>query len=454
MTSRSARWHAWSCRARSALSRRPELKAIAGNSAWLLLDKVVRLALSLTVGALLARHLGPDQFGLFSYAITWVMFGLGLANLGVDAILVRDLARVPQEAPGLLGSAFVARLAAGGLCWLLAVALLYLLRPDDTRTLQLVAILGAGLVLQSAETVDVWFQSQSQNRRTVRAKLLVYVLTNALRVAMIAADAPLWVFAMANVLDALLLAVLLALAYRGFPAQQPWQASLKRARLLVTESWPFMISGLAVLIYMRVDQIMVRELLDTHALGQYAAVTTLSQVWNVIPVTLCAALAPFLARRREQGEHAYLEALFQVFRVFAALGLLAVLLTVLLADVLVGWLYGAAYLPAVPALRVHVISNLFIFLGVAQGLWLINEGMGRVTLYRTALGAMVSVAGNLCLVPAWGLVGAALSTSCAMAVAGVLSNAIWAPSILRLQALACLPWVSAHAALSDDRALP
>lgn len=449
LTSRLVRWQVWSDRARLALARRPQLQAVLGNSAWLLLDKAVRLLLSLTVGALLARHLGPEQFGVFSYAVTFVMFWLGLANLGADGILVRDLARSPGAAPVLLGSALLARLLAGGLCWLAAVATLFVMRPDDGHTLVLVAILGAGLVLQGAETVDVWFQSQSQNRRTVRAKLLVYVLTNALRLAMIAANAPLWCFALANVLDALLLALLLTQAYRRFPAQQAWNASIRHARALVAESWPFMLSGLAVLVYMRIDQIMIRELLDTRALGQYAAATALSQVWNVIPVTLCAALAPFLARRREQGEQAYLNALFRVFRAFAALGLLAVLVTVALADVLVGWLYGAAYAPAVPALRVHVASNFFIFLGVAQGLWLVNEGMGRVTLYRTALGAVVSVVGNWLLIPVWGLVGAALSTTAAMAVAGVLSNAFWAPTILRLQWLACLPWISAQQALSD-----
>jgi len=421
------------------LAARSGAASFAKNAGWLILDKVVRMGLALTIGAWVARYLGPSRFGELAYAVTLIALCQGLANLGADGLIVRDLARNPQKAATILGTAFRLRLMVGGLCWAGATALVYLLRPQDPNAALLTAIIGAGLMFQSAETVDLWFQSQSRNARTVKAKLLSYMLANVLRIGMLLSGAPLWAFAVAAFIDAVLLALALSGAYRRFPVQQPWQFSGESARRLVRESAPFMISGLAALLYMRIDQLMIREMLGEQALGFYSAAVPLSQVWNVIPVTLATALAPFIARKKAENEEAYMAALFKIFRVFAGISVAVTLCTAFAAPLLIQVLYGSAYAPAGRVLAIHVFSNLFIFMGVAQGLWLINESMGRVTLYRTALGAVISVLGNWLLIPKYGVMASAFVTVLAQFVAAVASNALFAPHILKLQLLAFLP---------------
>jgi O-antigen/teichoic acid export membrane protein len=275
--------------------------------------------------------------------------------------------------------------------------------------------------------------------RTVRAKLASYALANTARVLMLLNDAPLWMFAVAALVDAVLLASALAFTYRRYPTSDRWAFDGARAARLLKESWPFMISGLAALLYMRIDQLMIREMLGEEALGLYSAGVPLSQVWNVIPVTLATALAPVMARKKLEGDGVYLSALMRIFRVFAALSLAVTVATALCAPFLVSMLYGTAYQPASQVLAVHVFSNLFIFLGVAQGLWLINEGHGRLTLIRTALGAVTSVVGNWLLIPRYGIVGAATVSVLAQFVAAVGSNALFAPQILKMQLLAFVP---------------
>jgi len=397
------------------------------------------MALALTVGAWVARHLGPSRFGELSYAVTLIALCQGLTNLGADGIIVRDLARNPQNAAVILGTAFRMRLIAGVLCWTLATVVVVLLRPQDPNAAVLIAIIGASLVFQAAETVDLWFQSQSRNVWTVKAKLISYAIANAVRIGLLLSNAPLWAFAIAALIDVVLLALALAQVYRRFPVPQPWLYSWAQGRQLLRESTPFMVGGLAALLYMRIDQLMIREMLGEQSLGFYSAAVPLSQVWAVIPVTLATALAPSIARMKAEGEEAYMAALFRVFRVFAGLSVLVTVCTALLADSIVQALYGPAFAPAGRVLALHVFSNIFIFMGVAQGLWLVNEGLGRVTLYRTGLGAVVCVLGNWALIPRFGLTGSAAVTVFAQFVATVASNAIFAPRILRLQLLSFVP---------------
>nr|WP_315234542.1 flippase [uncultured Albidiferax sp.] len=421
------------------LTKRPGASLFAANSLWLLFDKLIRLVLALTVGAWVARNLGPHAFGELAYAITFIALFQGVANLGLDGIVVRDLARNPGQAALILGTAFRLRLLAGLLCWLIAIGSIWVLRHDDNTALQMVALIGVSLVFQSADTVDLWFQCQGKNSRTVAAKLASYAIANSARIAFIVLDAPLWMYALATLLDAVLLAIALAGIYRRFPTAQRWYFNLHISKELLSQSWPFMLSGLAALLYMRIDQIMIREMLDETQLGFYSAAVSLSQIWNVIPITLATALAPYIARKKLDNEDAYMRAIFLMFRVFAALSTAIALTVALLSGVIIELMYGSRYAASAHVLTIHIFSNIFIFMGVAQGLWLINEGRGKLTLYRTALGAIVSIVGNFLLIPKVGIQGSAFITVLAQFFSVVASNAFFAPEILKLQLQAFWP---------------
>ncbi len=438
------RWLAWTSAWRERMHQyiraRPGARAVAANSSWLVAERLVRAALLLTVGAWIARVYGPSIFGQYTYSITFVALFLGLSNLGTNDLVVRDLAHSPQNAAHTLGTVFVLRLAAGLLCWALAVLSVHLLRPHDLAATRLVALVGMGLVLQATETIDLWLQSQGRNQLAVSAKLIACIAGNLIRIGMVIAQAPLWVLALSVAFDAALTSLALALAYRRAPASHSWRFDRGFASSLLRQAWPFMLSGAAVLVYMRIDQLMIREMLGDAALGLYSSAVSVSQMWYFVPVALCTALAPHIARKKlQQDEAAYMLALEQVFRLFALGSLALTVATMLLARPLVHMLYGPEYAHAAPVLAIHVWSNIFVFLGVAQGLWLVNERLGRLTLYRTLLGAGASILGNMLLIPLWGLEGAALSTVLAMLLSAVASNAVLAPNIFALQVRAFLP---------------
>lgn len=202
---------------------------------------------------------------------------------------------------------------------------------------------------------------------------------------------------------------------------------------LLSECWPFMTAVLSVVVYMRIDQIMVKEFLGERDLGIYSAALPLSQVWNVIPVVLTTSLAPYVTRRKVEGEVPYRRALSNIFRLYAACGLAVSLLAAAAAPWLISVLYGKTFERSASVLSIHVLSNVFIYLGVAQSLWIVNERLGRIGLYKNLAGGVVSVVGNWLVIPRFGIVGCAVVYVFANFVSAVGSNWLLAPEMLTMQ---------------------
>jgi O-antigen/teichoic acid export membrane protein len=394
---------------REWLEERPQIRKAIGNTGWLLFDRVLRMLIGVTVGAWVARYLGPSQFGELAYIIAFIAFFQVIAGLETDGFIVRDIARNHGDTAVILGTSLRLRIVSGIVCWLAAIALMCLLHPDDRQLCLLTVIVGAMLVFQANDTVDLWFESQSQSKRTVLAKLVSYLFSNGIRVFLLLSKAPLIAFAGVICLESAALAVALIVAYRRFPTDERWRADTAQAKKLLHLCWPFVASGVMITAYMRIDQIMLKEMLGERELGIYAAALTLVQAWNIIPATLVASLAPFVARKKHRGEAEYQDALVIIFRFFAIVAVISAGLTAVVSPWVVGLLYGDEFRLSAGVLSVLVFVIVFVFQGMAQTLWVINNNVRIANLIGTFLAALISVIANLFLIRKFGIMGAVFS---------------------------------------------
>jgi O-antigen/teichoic acid export membrane protein len=385
------------------------IQRAVGNTGWLLFDRMLRMVIGVTVGAWVARYLGPAQFGELAYIIAFIAFFQVIAGLEAGGFIVRDIARNHGNTAVILGTSLRLRIISGITCWLAAIALMYLLHPEDGRLCVMVIIVGAILVFQASDTVDLWFESQSQSKRTVLAKLASYLFSNGVKVYLLLTKAPLIVFAGVIGVESAALAVALMVAYRRFPTDDRWQADKAQAKNLLHLCWPFIVSGVMITAYMRIDQIMLREMLGERELGIYTAALTLVQAWNIIPATLVASLAPFVARKKSRCEAEYQDSLVIIFRFFAIMAIVGAGLTALAAPWVVRLLYGVEYRSSAVVLSSLVFVIVFIFQGMAQSLWVVNNSVRIANLIGTFLAALISVIANLVLIRKYGIMGAVFS---------------------------------------------
>ncbi|MDP9316965.1 MAG: flippase [Chloroflexota bacterium] len=399
---------------------------IAGNMGWLFADRVVRMVMELVVGVLLARYLGPAQLGLLTYAIAFVgLFG-AVATLGLDNIVVRDIVRNPRDADDILGTALTLRVLSAVVVYCVAVAIIVALRPGDTLVQSLVAITAFGFVVQSFDVIDFFFRSQVRSKYTVVARLIGLLLANILRVLLIWRHAPLLMFAWVALGELVFGSIGLIVAYRlSGHHLLAWRSRLQRGKQLLSESWPLILSGLAIMIYMRIDQIMVGTIRGNAEVGTYAVATRLSELWYFIPMALSTSVMPSVVAARQVSVELRDYRIQKLMSFMALVGYFVAVTVTFLANYIVGLLYGPDYAAAAAMLAILAWSGIFVCIGVIREMWMLTEGLQRYSFATTAIGALVNLVLNLVLIPPYGAAGAAVATLIAQFVAVVLATLVF-----------------------------
>lgn len=396
---------------RARLDGRHTLQAALGNTGWLFADKILRMGVGLSVGIWLARYLGPESFGQLSYAIAFVALFSAIATLGMDSIVVRELVRNPEITNEILGSCFVLKFCGGCLAFVMVLASIWFMRPTDTLTLWLVGIIALGMIFQAVDAVDYWFQSKVQSRYTVYAKNSAFLLASAAKVWLILNLADLIAFAWVGLVEIVVGAAGLLIAYKASGnAFSTIHARLPLMHDLLSKSWPLLLSGLAVTAYMRVDIVMLKELVGDQEAGIYAAATSLSEVWYFLPMVIVASLLPAIIKSRDTNPDLYISRLRRLYFFMAWLAIGVALPLSLLSSWLVGILYGPTFGEAAPVLAVHLWAGIAVFLGVASSQYLLAENLQKISFYRTLIGLVCNIALNLVLIPTQGAMGAAIAT--------------------------------------------
>jgi len=406
------------------LEGRRNLQNIIGNTGWLFADKIVRLGVGLFVGVWIARYLGPAQYGILNYAQAFVSLFAVFATLGLDGIVVRDIVRDPACREETLGSAFLLKLTGGFFTLLLTVGSVILIRPTDKLTWLLVTVSATGTIFQAFDVVDFWFQSQVQAKFTVVARNSAFLAVSLVKIMLLMRQAPLIAFAWAGLAETVLSAAGLVVAYRvhGYRLKF-WKGSLSRAKELIRESWPLVLSGLAIIIYMKIDQVMLGEMVGDEAVGLYSAAIRVSEIWYFIPIAIVSSVFPALVEAKTNGDIIYYDRIKKLFKLLVGIAYLISIPMTMLATNIISMLYGKSYLAAGFILSIHIWASVFVFIGVGQGPWNITEGYMKLSLQRTLVGAIMNVSLNMILIPVYSGIGAAIATVVSYATSAFLMNA-------------------------------
>ncbi len=379
--------------------------------------------MGLLVGVWIARYLGPEQFGLMNYALAFVALFAAVANLGLNSIVVRDLVQDPANANTSMGTSFVLSVLGGFSAFCLSLLAINYARPDDELAKVIVVLLSLLMVFKATDVVRYWFESQVQSKYVVWMENGIFLIFAAIKIGLIVAEAPLLAFIWALFAEGLLVSTGLMIVYALQGGQiRAWIARISRARNLIKDSWPLTLSGLAIMVYMRIDQIMLGQMLGDESVGIYSAAVKISEVWYFIPMVIAASVFPSIIEAKKQGEVSYYQRLQKLSDLMLLLALAGAIPMTFLSDWIIGLLFGNAYQLAGSVLAIHIWSGLFVFLGLASGKWFIIEGLQKYYFYRTISGAFVNVGLNLFMIPKFGIIGAAWATVVAQLCSNILFN--------------------------------
>jgi len=379
------------------------------NTSWLLIEKFVLMGLNFIVMIFVARYLGPIQFGLYNYSLSFVMLFAALSGLGLESVLIKEITR--SKNPGvLLGTAFGLKLLAGIVIFLFIVIVM-ILTEGDSKIRRLVMILAIGFIFESITVVDFYYQARVLSKYSVLVRISAGIITPIIRVSLILMESDLIWFAVATVANLALIAVGYLLSYHlRDKSIDAWFFSIKIARQLLEESWPLIISGIFISIYMRIDQIMLKMMLDTKAVGYYAVGVRIAELPYFIPTIIAGSLFPAIINARDSSARLYQLQLEYLYSFLILVGLAFTLSLSLFGEDIINILFGLDYSSAGPVIVIYSWAIIPVFLGGAKGKWTILENQQQWNLAFQLMGVVTNIVCNLLLIPILGIKGAAWAT--------------------------------------------
>lgn len=382
------------------------------NTSWLFGEKILRMAVGLFVGIWVARYLGPEQFGLFSYAQSFVGLFAAIATLGLDGIVVRELVKHEGRRDELIGTAFWLKImGAFGVLLILAIAVNF--TSNDSYTNMLVFIIASATIFQSFNVIDFYFQSKVLSRYVVYANIISLFLSSIVKVFLILNEAPLIAFAWVVLFDSFVLACGFIYFYIKNDLRinsKHLFLNKKMAGYLLKESSPLIISTFVASIYLQIDQIMLKELIDVNAVGLYAAATKISELFYIFPAIVTASLFPAIVNAKKLSTELYNMRLQKLYDLMVWVSIsIAVFMTFVFSEG-VTLLYGKEFNGANNILVVHIWAGIIIFYGHVKHKWAINENLNKEEAFMLSVGAISNIILNYILIPKYGTVGAAYAT--------------------------------------------
>ncbi|MBF2057301.1 MAG: flippase [Cyanobacterium sp. T60_A2020_053] len=389
----------------------PGLQKIIGNVSWLLSERFLSLLVSLSINIIVIRYLGPDLLGKISYALGFVTLFASLARLGLDNIVVRNIVRDVDSTTEILGTAFFLRFTSSILAIILTITLSSLIHQNSIETHHLIVILSLTIFANNFEVIKFWFDSQVLARPMVLTRTFVLFLSSVLKVLFVARQLSISFFAWLYVVESVLTGLIMFYYYHRYQqSTQQWRVNLAKAKTILKDSFPLVLSAMAIMIYMKIDLIMLGRLTNDAEVGNYAAAIRFSEVWYFLPGFVCTSVFPSIVRSRMNSEEEYYQRLQKLYDLMSWLAWIIIVFITLIASTLIEQLLGADFKSAIPILMLHIWACPFVFLMVARGKWLLTENLTSITFKSSFLGAVSNIVINYFLIPLYGGLGAAIAT--------------------------------------------
>ena len=400
----------------------PSRRKVVENIYWAVLGKVVNVVSGVLIGVLVARYLGPEKFGLMSYVISYVMIFSILAAFGVDSIEIRELSKHDAIKETILGTAFAMRLIFAMIAILLVLITLVLFE-SDAFTFAMVMVYSLSLIFGTLNVIRNYFSAIILNEYVVKTEISRTVIGSGIKVFLLLSHCSLTWFIVASTFDFVLIGGGYIYSYRKMVGSIcAWKFDSAIARMLIRESFPLLISGTAVLIYQKINAVMLRNMLGTASVGQFSVAEKIMDLAVFIPMVVSQTVTPLLVKAHQEGYVRYHEKRQQFMDIMVWSSVAMSVIAFVLAGPAIRLLYGAKYLGAIPVLQIMAWKAVFMALSGSSGQLIVIENLHRYIVMRDIIGCVVSVALNFLLIPLWGVSGSAVAVVLTVAVAGYLSH--------------------------------
>ncbi len=380
------------------------------NTGWIFVGKIITMIVAFFVTAYLARYLGPSNYGILSYAISFSGLFSFIASLGIDNILFRELVAHPDEQRKYFGTALMLKFIGAFFAFLLVCVVSAVLNGISLTTI-MIAIIAASFFFQPFSIISYYFQSKVISRNPTIMSIIVAVTLSVLKIIFVILGVNVFYFSFIFMSETILYAIgYVYLYHKEAHSVFHWYFNSSIAKRMLMDSWPIILAAAFTAIYSRIDQIIIGQLMNSAAVGLYDVAARLSEAWYFFPAAIVSSLFPAIINAKKVGEDFYAIRLKRLYSLLIWFSLGIIVPIFILSHVVVVFLYGSAYGEAVPVLQIYVWAGVAVSLGVAVNQYLIAENYTKIIFISSMVGMVTNVLLNILFIPRYGIIGGAIAT--------------------------------------------
>lgn len=393
------------------------------NSSWLVGDRLITMILGVFVTAIVARYFGPENFGVFNFALSFVTLFTVFSTLGLETLTVKAIVDNEFDEGIILCTSLVLRLCGGLILTIASITLIKFIEPNNSIMFIIVLILSITMIFRSLEVVEYWIQAHQRAKLLSLVRIISYIIVASLKIVMVILGGSIVHYALIHMLNVLLIGGLLLFAYFWIRTDKfIWRFDLIYAKLILSQSWYLILSGLMVTLYMQIDKIMLGSLMSTKfEVGLYSSAIAISSMWYFVPFAVISSFKPVIMRKRVLGEESYKKPIEYLYSIVIWISIFFGLFITLFSTIIVRVLYGADFLGATGVLSVSVWSGTFAIIGSVTSIWLVFKGLQKYNTIFVFSGAVANIVLNMILIPMYGAYGAAIATLLTQIIANIIT---------------------------------
>jgi len=395
------------------------------NAFWLIFEKGFSLFVGMVVGIYVARYLRPESYGLLNYSLSFVSIFSAFSTLGLDQIIVRELAKGPGRRDELLGTGFILKVV-GSVLLIVLMTFILVFMDHNPFTNTLIMIIAAAEIFKGFEVINYFFQSQVLSKYVVQIQLLINLSISFAKIGLVMVRAPLIWFGIIVVVGAIFNAAGFIYAYQTREGT-PWTWNFRKAVAidLLRESWPLALYGIALNIQARIDQVMLGKMMNNYEVGQYSVALKFIEIFGFVPMVLMNTFTPAVTKAKVADESLYHSRLVNLYRLMFLTFLLVALPIYMFAKDVIVFLYGAEYQAAGYLLSLFALRLFFSNMGVGKSVFIVNESLFKYSLLTVVVGATANIALNYFLIPLYGPTGAIVASMISFTVSIFLVDTLF-----------------------------
>ncbi len=386
------------------------LKRYFFNTSWSFMTQGVRMLAGFFVGLWVARFLGPTDFGIYNYVISFIAIFSAFASFGTNEQLVTDLIRRPDDTRIILNAAFYLRIALG----LLSLIVIFIITSlsSETQNVQVFLLISAPIIIfQTLDLVDVYYRATVNLKASSVNRIFQILISSAVKVYLIKTNASLINFFYVMVFDYMSYAGLIYNSYKklepGFILLMPKTAEVKRIMLAC---WPLMFMVVSNNVLSKLDQVLIGSFLGKSEVGYYSSSSRIVELLGTFPALVFSSLYTAILNAKKYNQEEYYNRLYKLSRFLRLISILTAIFFSIFSLEIITFLFGAPYAAAAPILRIQSFSFIFFTMSMVSIHWYIAEGLNKLLMIKTMLAGLTNMSLNLVLIPKYGVNGAVYSS--------------------------------------------